>query len=312
MRTSERDIFEAALGIPDDGARSVYLRQACGDDDRLREHVRGLLMAQRRLGDFLAAPLPDCPPTMSMPAHATSAEGPGTVIGSYRLLESMSAGGMGVVYLVEQAVPVQRKVVLKIIKPDMDTSEVIARFEAERQTLALMDHPNIAHIFDGGTTQFGRPYFVMESVPGVPITEYCDTHNLPLRERLQLFVTVFHAVQHAHQKGIVHRDIKPSNVLVTQQDGRAVPKVIDFGVTKALGGPLTDRTLLTHAACPVKNGHASPNTPRVYLGRRPLGVSVSGLRNRHTRSRSASRVENPGVPPAGPRHWKPTRAGTIP
>jgi tetratricopeptide (TPR) repeat protein len=170
------------------------------------------------------------------------------VIGPYKLLQQIGEGGMGTVYMAEQAAPVRRKVALKIIKPGMDTHEVIARFEAERQALALMDHPNIARVFDGGATEAGRPYFVMELVKGVPITDYCDQNKLPVHERLELFVTVCHAVQHAHQKGIIHRDIKPSNVLVTLHDGRAVPKVIDFGVAKAVGRQLTDKTLFTQFA----------------------------------------------------------------
>ncbi len=152
---------------------------------------------------------------------------------------------MGVVYMAEQQAPVRRRVALKIIKAGMDTRQVIARFEAERQALALMDHPNIARVLDAGATESGRPYFVMELVRGVPITEYCDQNNLPVHERLELFVQVCHAVQHAHQKGIIHRDLKPSNVLVTLNDGRAVPKVIDFGVAKATGQQLTEKTLFT-------------------------------------------------------------------
>ena len=152
---------------------------------------------------------------------------------------------MGVVYMAEQTQPVRRRVALKIIKPGMDTKQVIARFEAERQALALMDHPNIARVLDVGTTGLGRPYFVMELVQGVPITDYCDRERLPISERLALFVPVCHAVQHAHQKGVIHRDLKPSNVLVTMVDGAAVPKVIDFGVAKAIGQPLTEKTLLT-------------------------------------------------------------------
>ena len=161
--------------------------------------------------------------------------GPGTVIGPYKLLEQIGEGGMGVVYMAEQTQPVRRKVALKIIKPGMDTRQVIARFEAERQALALMDHPNIAQVLDAGATESGRPYFVMELVRGIPITDYCDREQLSIPERLELFVQVCQAVQHAHQKGIIHRDLKPSNVLVTLIDGVAVPKVIDFGVAKATG-----------------------------------------------------------------------------
>src|SRR5206468_2121258 len=160
-------------------------------------------------------------------------------IGRYRLLEKIGEGGFGVVYMAEQQEPVQRKVALKIIKPGMDTREVIARFEAERQAIALMDHPNIARVFDAGATEAGRPYFVMELVRGIPITEYCDQANLPTRERLQIFMKVCQAVQHAHQKAVIHRDIKPSNVLVTLHDAEPEPKVIDFGEAKALGKKLT-------------------------------------------------------------------------
>ena len=166
-------------------------------------------------------------------AESPPAEHPGTLIGPYKLLEQIGEGGMGVVYMAEQQTPVRRRVALKIIKPGMDTRQVIARFEAERQALAMMDHSNIARVLDAGATESGRPYFVMELVRGIPITEYCDQNNLPVRMRLELFVQVCHAVQHAHQKGIIHRDLKPSNVLVTVDDGRAVPKIIDFGVAKA-------------------------------------------------------------------------------
>ena len=166
-------------------------------------------------------------------------------MGPYRVLALLAQGGMGMVYVAEQSEPVRRRVALKVIKAGMDTREVVARFEAERQALAVMDHPSIAKVLDGGATADGRPYFVMELVKGIPITEYCDTHRLSTRERLLLFVDVCHAVQHAHQKGVIHRDLKPSNVLVTLQDGKPVPKVIDFGIAKALAHPLTERSLLT-------------------------------------------------------------------
>src|SRR5207248_9135232 len=172
-------------------------------------------------------------------------DGPGSVIGPYKLLEMIGEGGMGTVYMAEQTRPMRRKVALKIIKPGLDSRQVVARFEAERQALALMDHPNIAKVLDGGTTPEGRPYFVMELVKGVPITRYCDEHRLSPRQRLELFVPVCRAVQHAHQKGVIHRDLKPSNVLVAPYDGRPVPKVIDFGVAKAAGPRLTDKTLFT-------------------------------------------------------------------
>ncbi|HYV27951.1 MAG TPA: serine/threonine-protein kinase, partial [Candidatus Eisenbacteria bacterium] len=166
-------------------------------------------------------------------------------IGRYKLLERIGEGGFGEVYMAEQIEPVQRKVAFKIIKAGMDSRQIIARFEAERQALALMDHPNIAKVLDAGTTETGRPYFVMELVRGIAITSYCDQKRLSTTERLKLFIEVCHAVQHAHQKGIIHRDIKPSNVLVTLHDGKAVPKVIDFGISKALGQKLTDKTLFT-------------------------------------------------------------------
>src|SRR2546423_1134994 len=169
----------------------------------------------------------------------------GTMIGRYKLLQEIGEGGFGVVFMAEQQEPVQRKVALKIIKAGMDTREVIARFEAERQALALMDHPNIAQVLDGGSTGNGRPYFVMELVRGIPITQYCDQANLSTRDRLDLFIKVCRAVQHAHQQGGIHRDLKPGNVLVTLHDGEPVPKVIDFGVAKALGQKLTEKTLFT-------------------------------------------------------------------
>src|SRR5881409_1444381 len=187
-----------------------------------------------------------------MPENTAASPGPdllpvqiGTTIGRYKLLQQIGEGGFGVVFMAEQTEPVQRKVALKVIKAGMDTREVNARFEAERQALALMDHPNIAQVLDGGATASGRPYFVMELVRGLPITAYCDQANLSTRERLELFIKVCRAVQHAHQKGVIHRDLKPSNVLVTLHDGEPVPKVIDFGVAKALGPKLTDKTLFT-------------------------------------------------------------------
>jgi serine/threonine protein kinase len=172
-------------------------------------------------------------------------EQPGTMIGRYRLLEEIGQGGFGIVFMAEETEPVQRKVALKIIKAGMDTREILARFEAERQALALMDHPNIARVLDGGGTASGRPYFVMELVRGIPITDYCDQASLSTRARLELFIKVCRAVQHAHQKGVIHRDLKPTNVLVTLHDGEPVPKVIDFGVAKALGQKLTERTFST-------------------------------------------------------------------
>ena len=193
-------------------------------------------------GSFLNG---ESPRTAPAPDAGAAAEQPGSTIGRYRLIHEVGQGGMGIVYMAEQIEPVQRQVALKIIKPGMDTQHVIARFEAERQALALMDHPNIAHVLDAGTTEAGRPYFVMEMAYGVPITEYCDQHDLPTNARLELFVQVCHAVQHAHHKGIIHRDIKPSNVLVTLVDGVPMPKIIDFGVAKALNQKLAEKAVFT-------------------------------------------------------------------
>ena len=187
------------------------------------------------------APPPEFEATMEMP----ETESEGMTIGNYKLMEQIGEGGMGLVFVAQQEQPMVRKVALKIIKPGMDTKEVIARFEAERQALAMMDHPNIAKVFDAGTTQSGGPYFVMELVSGIPITEYCDRKRLNTRERLELFVATCQAIHHAHQKGVIHRDVKPSNVLVTELDGTPLPKVIDFGVAKATNQRLTERTIYT-------------------------------------------------------------------
>jgi len=235
-------IFLEALDCPSDGERRAFLDRACEGDTTLRSRIDALLVAHQDAGNFLEEPVPTPTVTWSNP---TPLEAPGTVIGPYKLMEPIGEGGMGVVYVAEQARPVRRRVALKIIKPGMDTKQVIARFEAERQALAMMDHPNIAKVHDAGTTESGRPYFVMELVRGIPITEYCDRERLAIPERLELFVLVCRAVQHAHQKGIIHRDLKPSNILVTVIDGAAVPKIIDFGVAKATGGALTERTLYT-------------------------------------------------------------------
>jgi eukaryotic-like serine/threonine-protein kinase len=236
------EIFNEALDQPSPSARGAYLDRACESDLRLRARVETLLAAHDRAEGFLESPAQEA--TIDVALHALI-EGPGTVIGPYKLMEQIGEGGMGVVYVAEQTAPVRRKVALKIIKPGMDTKQVIARFEAERQALAMMDHPNIAKVFDAGATESGRPYFVMELVRGIPITDYCDREQLSIPERLDLFVLVCRAVQHAHQKGIIHRDLKPSNILVTVIDGAAVPKIIDFGVAKATGAALTERTLYT-------------------------------------------------------------------
>ena len=247
-------IFAAAVerSGPD---REAYLARACGSDAALRERVEKLLRALERAGRFLTQAEPAV--STAEPPTATSAgtsgvgampvtERPGDRIGRYKLLQQLGEGGCGVVYVAEQEEPVRRRVALKVIRLGMDTKSVIARFEAERQALALMDHPNIAKVLDAGTTETGRPYFVMELIRGIKITDYCDQNHLATQERLALFIQVCHAIQHAHQKGIIHRDIKPSNILVTLHDGVPVPKVIDFGIAKATAQQrLTDKTLYT-------------------------------------------------------------------
>jgi serine/threonine protein kinase len=259
-----QSVFLAAVERPSLG-RATFLDSECNGDDELRQRVEALLKAHDEPGSFLDAP----PPGIEVATMPPIDERPGTVIGPYKLLEQIGEGGFGVVFLAEQERPVRRRVALKIIKPGMDTRQVIARFEAERQALAMMDHPNIAKVLDAGMVgaasrsapdltpvdthegparlagPTGRPYFVMELVQGVPITEYCDQCNLTTRERLELFVTVCQAVQHAHQKGVIHRDIKPTNVLVAIQDGQPTPKIIDFGVAKAINQQLTEHTLVT-------------------------------------------------------------------
>jgi serine/threonine protein kinase/WD40 repeat protein len=240
--TVVESILFAALAKPFGPERAAYLDQACGQDTELRQSVERLLAAHPVTASFLN---PAVPGLIAPGDGAAIEERPGTVIGAYKLMEQIGEGGMGLVFVAEQQQPVRRKVALKIIKPGMDSRDIIARFEAERQALALMDHPNIASVFDGGTTASGRPYFVMELVKGVPIVEYCDQQQLTSRKRLELFVTVCQAVQHAHGKGIIHRDLKPSNVLVAPHDGVPVVKVIDFGVAKAIGQQLTDKTVYT-------------------------------------------------------------------
>jgi serine/threonine protein kinase/tetratricopeptide (TPR) repeat protein/DNA-binding beta-propeller fold protein YncE len=237
----EKAIFLAALEKTTPAERNAFVEGACAGDPELLERVRELLESH----DESVGPLDSPPPGLAATLDKPIAEGPGTVIGPYKLLQKIGEGGFGVVYMADQTEPVKRRVALKIIKPGMDTRQVIARFEAERQALAMMDHPNIAKVLDAGTTDSGRPYFVMELVKGVPITQFCDEHHLTPRERLELFVPVCQAVQHAHQKGVIHRDLKPSNVLVALYDSRAVPKVIDFGVAKATSQTLTEKTMFT-------------------------------------------------------------------
>src|SRR6478736_5908279 len=237
------EIFSAALGMPT-AERATYLKQVCGGDAVLLGRVETLLRAHEEAGDFLS----------KVPAGGPSERPAGTVgeqvgdrVGRYKLLQQIGEGGCGVVFMAEQEEPVRRRVALKVVKPGMDTKNVIARFEAERQALALMEHSNIAQVLDAGATETGRPYFVMELVRGLKITDYCDQNSLTTTARLELFTQVCHAVQHAHQKGIIHRDIKPSNILVTTTaEGTPLPKVIDFGIAKATTGQrLTDKTLFT-------------------------------------------------------------------
>jgi serine/threonine protein kinase/Tfp pilus assembly protein PilF len=285
----ESAIFLEALEHARPEERAAFLDHACAGDDDLRHNVEMLLKANARAGTFLNQPAVH--PLETADDESTVAEAPGSVIGPYKLLEQIGEGGFGVVFMAEQQQPVRRKVALKVLKPGMDTRQVIARFEAERQALALMEHPNIARVLDAGTTRpiadcrmqnadfqseisnlqsaigAGRPYFVMELVRGVSITEYCDQNSLPIHERLKLFVNVCQAVQHAHQKGIIHRDIKPSNVLVTLHDGTPVVKVIDFGIAKAMDQRLTDKTLLT--------GFAQMIGTPLYMS--PEQAALSGL-----------------------------------
>ncbi len=236
-----REIAEAALALPSTEAQQAYIHQATGEDVALRAAIQAVLAGTRLDPD---------------PARTSAYQGPSlndhlelpTSIGPYRLIELLGEGGMGCVYAAEQLEPVRRQVALKVIKAGMDSQAIIRRFEAERQALALMDHPNIARVFDAGTTELGRPYFVMELVRGQPITQCCTNQRLPIKERLALFITVCHAIQHAHTKGIIHRDIKASNVLVTPDDhGRPIPKIIDFGIAKSIGPTLTAATLQTEA-----------------------------------------------------------------
>jgi serine/threonine protein kinase len=256
-RQQEEPLFEAARNLTSATARRAFLDQACAGQPELRERVESLLAGEADADSFFkaaalmpdelakrlaagtgeAAPQPD--------GTSTVAEGLGTRIGNYKLLQKIGEGGCGVVFMAEQEKPIRRRVALKIIKLGMDTKSVIARFEAERQALAMMDHPNIARVLDAGATETGRPYFVMELVRGIKITDYCDQNQCDTRQRLNLFIQICAAIQHAHQKGIIHRDIKPSNILVTLHDGVPVPKVIDFGIAKAIEVRLTDKTLFT-------------------------------------------------------------------
>ena len=255
----EETIFYAALRLSEPAQRRLFLEQACSGDAALRDAVENLLSAQAEADRFFDEGSVAVQSVIEVPRTAGSSHAPnataaaqsmaeklvGTRIGRYKLLQEIGEGGCGAVYMAEQEEPVRRRVALKVIKLGMDTNRVIARFEAERQALALMDHPNIARVLDAGATGTGRPFFVMELVRGVKITEFCDENHLDTRQRLELVIQICHAIQHAHQKGIIHRDIKPSNILVTLHDGVPVPKVIDFGIAKATETTLTDRTLFT-------------------------------------------------------------------
>jgi eukaryotic-like serine/threonine-protein kinase len=251
---SDETVFAAALRWDTPAQREAYLDEACAGDPERRRRIEDLLHAQAEADTFLdrspaQPPRPlagvDSLPTVSDGRGLIQGEGPGSRVGRYKILQQIGEGGCGTVFMAEQEEPVRRRVALKVIKLGMDTKSVVARFEAERQALAMMDHPNIAKVLDAGSTESGRPFFVMELVRGVPITRYCDDNKLSTRQRLDLFIHVCQAIQHAHQKGVIHRDIKPSNILVTLHDGVPVPKVIDFGIAKATEGRLTEHTLFT-------------------------------------------------------------------
>lgn len=263
---SADEIIWNALQLEDLGSRHEYVERVCGDNLGLREEVLRLLELAPQAATFLEPQAPFASDSISNEPWI------GRQIGAYRLLEILGEGGMGIVYRAEQEAPIRRQVALKIVKPGMDTREVIARFEAERQALSLMDHPNIARIHDAGTTTDGRPFFVMELVDGVPITQYCQQNELSTRKRIRLFITLCEAIQAAHEKGLIHRDIKPSNVLVAGNSGAGCVKVIDFGVAKAVSGPLGDRTQLTHM--PVLMG-----TP-TYMSPEQLSMSVGAVDTR--------------------------------
>ena len=246
MHPRAQELFEELCELDDD-ARHQRLTAVAANDVVLADEVRSLLKSYETAGDFLADATAafDGSDVNTDSPFVNIAEKPGDTIGRYKLLEQIGEGGFGQVFMAQQSELVRRRVALKIIKLGMDTGQTLARFEAERQALAMMDHPNIAQVFDGGSTETGRPYFVMELVRGEPITDYCDRAKMPTAQRLELFRQVCRAVEHAHQKGIVHRDIKPSNVLVTVSDDKPLVKVIDFGIAKALNTELTEKTLFT-------------------------------------------------------------------
>ena len=264
----ESALFALALEKPF-AERAAFLRAVCGGDNALRLRLEALLAAHEQPEDVLGGggAAATVKGTIKLDLDDAPDEAVGQTLGRYKLLERVGEGGCGVVYVAEQTEPVRRRVALKVIKLGMDTKQVVARFEAERQALAMMDHPNIAKVLDAGTTDVGRPFFVMELVRGIRITDYCDQANLTTKERLDLFIKVCQAIQHAHQKGIIHRDIKPSNILVTLHDGVPVPKVIDFGIAKATEGRLTDNTVYTQL-------HQFIGTP-AYMS--PEQAEMSGL-----------------------------------
>ena len=262
----EAALFQAAIQLTGN-ARASFLENACTGDPALRQRLEALLAADEQAEGVLAEPAPTGKGTIRIELAEMPDETIGQKIGRYKILEKVGEGGCGVVYVAEQTEPVRRRVALKVIKLGMDTRQVVARFEAERQALAMMDHPNIAKVLDAGSTEQGRPYFIMELVRGIRITDYCDQNKLSTNERLDLFVKICQAIQHAHQKGIIHRDIKPSNILVTMHDGVPVPKVIDFGIAKATDGKLTDATVYTQL-------HQFIGTP-AYMS--PEQAEMSGL-----------------------------------
>lgn len=239
----EESIFAEALAKPP-AERAAYLDGVCAANPKLRVQVEALLNAHEEAGGFMN-PASSEQETID---RSPILERPGCMVGPYKLLKTIGEGGFGLAFVAEQQHPLRRRVALKVIKPGMDSREIIARFEAERQALALMNHPNIAQVFDAGTTDSGRPFFVMELVKGIPIVDYCDQQRQSARDRLELFISVRHAVQHAHTKGMIHRDLKPSNILVSPHDGKPVIKVIDFGIAKAIGSRLTDKTVYTRFA----------------------------------------------------------------
>jgi len=269
---AEEAIYNAARQFADPEKLSAYLDLACDGNPAMRKRIENLLRATPEAEAFFgrsAVNVSKLPGLTDAEAGVMTpiAEGPGTMIGRYTLLQIIGEGGFGVVYMAEQKEPVRRRVALKIIKLGMDTKQVVARFEAERQALAMMDHPNIARVLDGGCTETGRPFFVMEMVKGQTVTKFCDERKLSTRQRLELFIPVCQAIQHAHQKGIIHRDIKPSNILVTLHDAVPVPKIIDFGISKATEGRLTELTVYTEL-------HQFIGTPS-YMS--PEQAEMSGL-----------------------------------